>query len=147
MEQEATDAPTAAPVEVLAPGELAARLPAAVGGLARADVDTSAQSALGAEVAEASARYGDGAASVTLTDLGTAEMVEMMGYGWGLGGGAEQVDGHPARVEAGVGGAATVRVVVGERFVVEAAAEGGRDVAEAAVRGVDLAGLAAAAGR
>ena len=145
------DAPPPVPAApaVVAGDALRARLPARVGALDRAEVTTEVQGALGAEVSRATARYGspDGPAVVlTLTDLATAEMVERMGYGWGLGAapGADRLDGRPAQTEEGPTGA-SVRVLVAERFLVEA--EGpDRDLAEAAVRAVDLGALAAAAG-
>lgn len=141
-EDPAAPDPAPAPAPVLSAEALQERLPPAVGPLRREAVATDAQEALGVEVASATARYaapsGDGV-RLTLTDLGTVEMVERMGYGWGLDGAAaaDRLDGHPAEVEAGA-----VRVLVAQRFLVEA--EG--DLAEAAVRAVDLGALAAAAG-
>ena len=93
---------------------LAGRFPETLGGLARTSVQTDTDAALGASVASAAARYGadnsTGAPSVEVfvTDYGTAEMSEMMGLAWGVGGELEYeagsearetivFDGHPAR--------------------------------------------------
>lgn len=145
------DDPAPAPAEpgpapaVLSAETLEDRLPPSVGPLDREATATDAQKALGAEVVSATARYSSpegGAVNLTITDLGTAEMVEMMGYGWGLAGATppDRLGDYPA--EVGAGG---VRVLVAERFLVEA--EGSVDWAEDAVEAVDLDALAEAAGR
>ena len=134
------------PADVVSAADLAGWLPAEVEGLGRVAVVDSADAALGAEVTRASASYGPGPdVTVAVADLGSADMAEMMGYGWGLGGRAEAlVAGHPAQAEGGVAGRPYEhRVLVAERFLVEA--ESGREaLAEAAVRAVDLDGLARA---
>ena len=134
------------PADVVSAADLAGWLPAEVEGLARLAVADSADAALGAEVTRASAAYGPGpGVTVAVSDLGSADMAEMMGYGWGLAGRAGTlVAGHPAQAEGGVAGRPYERrVLVAERFLVEA--ESDRDaLAEAAVRAVDLDGLARA---
>lgn len=151
-EDVATEEPAAD--EVVAVESLRQRLPEAVGELTQTEVEGEVQSALGAEVAGAMARYaGDSGDRLALavTDFGSAEMAEMMGYGWGLGAadGVERIDGHPAAVDAGpTAGEATIRVLVGERFLIESVAEGGGvDAARAGVQSLDLAALAALGGR
>lgn len=117
----------------------------------RVDVEGEVQRALGAEVAGVTARYGADAGDglvLALTDLATAEMAEMMGYGWGLGAaaGVDRIDGFPARVDDGPG-EVTVRVLVADRFLIESVASGGGlDAARAGVQSLDLPALAALAG-
>ena len=134
------------PADVVSAADLAAWLPAEVEGLARVAVVDSADAALGAEVTRASAVYGPGPdVTVAVSDLGSADMAEMMGYGWGLAGRAGTVvAGYAAQAEGGVAGRPYEhRVLVAERFLVEA--ESDREaLAEAAVRTVDLDGLARA---
>ena len=145
-------APDAAPDAAVADA-LAARFPETLGGLARASVQTDTDAALGASVASAAARYGaadsTGAPSVEVfvTDYGTAEMSEMMGLAWGVGGGTDDrsgsearetvaSDGHPARrtwdAERRTG---RLQVLADETLFVEVRAEGvGADVLDAAAR-------------
>ena len=143
------DAVDVPPAVVLDAAALAAWLPAEVAGSSRIAVADSADAALGAEVTRASAAYGPGPdVTLSVSDLGSADMVEMMGYGWGLDGPAEaEVAGHPAQAGGGVAGRPYAhRVLVARRFLVEA--ESPRAArAEAAVRAVDLDGLARAGRR
>ena len=138
-----------APVaEVVDASALTARLPAEVAGRPQAAVVDSVDAALGAEVSRAVARYGAGPdVTVSVADLGSAAMAEMMGYGWGLDGSARaEVGGHPAQTGGGVAGRPYVhRVLVAGRFFVEARSADAA-LAEAAVRAVDLDGLMALAG-
>ncbi|MDT0632897.1 hypothetical protein RQM47_12410 [Rubrivirga sp. S365] len=128
---------------VLDASALGAWLPASVGMQPRQAVRDTADAALGAEISRASATYGPDL-SLSVTDLGTADMAEMMGYGWALGGPPPlDVDGHPAQASGGVGRPHTVRVLAGRRFLVEAESPDAA-AAEAAARAVDLDGLARA---
>ena len=136
---------------VLDAAALSAWLPAEVEGRPRVAVADSTDAALGAEVARASATYGAGpggagpAVALAVSDLGSADMAERMGYGWGLGGRAgSAVGGHPAQVGGGVAGRPYEhRALVAGRFLVEAESPDAA-LAEAAVRAVDLDGLAGA---
>ena len=138
------DTADAPPAAVLDAAALAAWLPPEVEGSSRLAVADSADAALGAEVTRASASYGPDV-TLSVSDLGSADMVEMMGYGWGLGGPAEaEVAGHPAQAGGGVAGRPHAhRVLVARRFLVEAESPRAA-LAEAAVRAVDLDGLARA---
>ena len=140
------DTAEAPAAQVVAAGDLATRLPSEVAGRPRVAVVDSVDAALGAEVTRAVARYGEGPeVTVSVADLGSAEMAEMMGYGWGLGGPAPaEVGGHPAQTGGGVAGRPyTHRVLVAGRFFVEARSDDAA-LAEAAVRAVDLDGLVGA---
>ena len=141
------DTAGAPPTAVLDAAALAAWLPPEVEGVSRLAVADSADAALGAEVTRASASYGPDV-TLSVSDLGSADMVEMMGYGWGLDGRAgAEVDGHPAQVGGGVAGRPYAhRVLVARRFLVEAESPRAA-LAEAAVRAVDLDGLARAGRR
>lgn len=137
------------------------RLPGAVAGLERADVQGARQGAMGFTISEATATYEgaageDGTPSLALKvqDLGGAQMALMMGLAWTL---AEvdretstgfertvRLDGHPAYEEFdSATRTGKVQVLVADRFLVEAQ---GRlveiDALRQAVRSVDLAALA-----
>lgn len=125
-----------APPEV-APVELAELLPASLLGHERESLDASRDSALGAEIAEVQARYGE--AALSITDFATTEMADMMGHGWANAPGAETILGHPGQRETAAS-SATVRIVVNGRFLVEATATSEQD-AMAALETVDLTAL------
>lgn len=149
---------SAATTDVI-PGEtLLERFPEAVGPYPRGASSTDLDGALGYQVSRATARYTADidrpgpAVVVNLLDLGTAEMAENMGYGWGTAAdttGAETFDGYPAQVEASERTRTVqVRILVGERFLVEVRGEAiARDRVDEAVRALDLDGLAALATR
>ena len=110
--------PTSGPLPAVVPAErLGETLPAAVGGVARADLVAEQDSAMGLSVSRAEATYGTGADAVTLLvlDVGSAEGARLMG----LVPGDDTLDGLPATRTATAAGA-SVRVHVGERYVVEA---------------------------
>ena len=145
-EPAAFDEAEAPPVDVLDAAALGEWLPDEVAGLARAAVVDSTDAALGAEVTRAVARYGPGPdVRLAVADLGSSDMAEMMGYGWGLGGRAtEAIGAHPARSGGGVAGRPyTHRALVAGRFLVEAESPDAA-LAEAAVAAVDLDALARA---
>lgn len=133
------DAPATPPAPVaVVVTDLADLLPAAVAGHARTSLDRTVDAALDAEVVRVAADYGP-AGTLTVTDFGTPEMTEMMGYGWGLAGGGETFGRYAAQTDT-LGAGATVRVVADGRYVVEATAPT-LDGARAAAREVGLPGL------
>ncbi|MFN3598089.1 MAG: hypothetical protein ACK41D_12575 [Rubricoccaceae bacterium] len=136
------------------------RLPGAVAGLERTDVQGARQGAMGFTVSEATATYAgpdgdDGPPTLVLKiqDLGGAQMALMMGLAWTM---AEvdretstgfertmRLDGHPGYEEHDAAArTGKVQVLVADRFLVEAQ---GRllesDALRAAVRSVNLAAL------
>lgn len=139
------------------PGEtLLERFPEAVGPYPLGASSTDLDGALGYQVSRATARYTADidrpgpAVVVNLLDLGTAEMAENMGFGWGTAAdttGAETYDGYPARVEASDRTRTVqVRLLVAHRFLVEVRGEAvARDRVDEAIRSLDLDGLAALA--
>ena len=128
--------PTPPAPPAVEPVALAEALPPTLLGRDRQSLDTSAEAALGAEVTEATAEYGE--VTVSLTDFQTAEMTEMMGYAE-LAASPEQYLGHPVRREQAAG-RATTSVLVGGRALVEVTA-GSRADADAALAALDLAAL------
>ena len=149
------DTPTAdadpAP-EVLTEMQLLDRLPTAISGLRRGATTTETDGALGVQVVRASANYvgpdRDTFVGLNLMDLGSAEMAQNMGYGWGLTAAPDTlIGGHPARAEQS-GGRRVVQILVGGRFLIEAASNGvpAAEV-DAAAQSPDLAGLARIAAR
>ena len=151
----ADDAPTGEPApaaEALTELQLLDRLPTTVSGLRRGATSTETDGALGVQVVRASANYvgpdRDTFLGLNLMDLGSAEMAQNMGYGWGLGADPDTlIGGHPARAEQR-GARRVVQVLVGERFLIEAASSGvpAAEV-DAAAQAPDLAGLARIAAR
>ena len=141
-ELDAVDVPPAAVLDAAA---LGGWLPAEVAGLDRAGLVDSTDAALGAEVTRAVASYGAADVRLAVADLGSADMAEMMGYGWGLGGRAsESVGGHPAQASGGGAGRPhTYRALVAGRFLVEAVSADAA-LARTAVAAVDLDALARA---
>ena len=120
------------------PGALAERLPPSVDGRERQSLEQTADAALGAEVTHISAGYGDPVAvTLEITDFGTAEMTRMMGHGWALAPDADRLGGRPVQRDTA---AAAVRVLAGDRYLVEATAPA-LDAAEAALQTVTLDGL------
>lgn len=147
---------TPPPVRVVSGAVLLGTLPEAVGPFARETSDTGRDGALGVQVARATTRYVSGesgpAVVLTVLDVGSAEMAENMGYGWGTGADTvdmETFDGFPVRVVSDPArDAEEVRLLVADRFLVEAVGEGAdRAAVEAAAHAVDLTRLAALAGR
>ena len=129
-----TAAPSGPLPAVVPAARLGEALPAAVGGVARAALVAEQDSAMGLSVSRAEATYGTGADAVTLLvlDVGSAEGARLMG----LVPGDDTLDGLPVtRTDTATG--ASVRVHVGERYVVEAR---GPDAAalDAYVRAVNL---------
>ena len=126
------DASAAAPEPIA----LADALPETLLGRERQSLDTDADAALGAEVSEATARYGE--ITVALTDFQTAEMAQMMGYA-GLAAETERYLGHPVqRTEAASSAAA--EVLIDGRVLVEVTA-GSAAAADSALAALDLAPL------
>lgn len=121
------------PPEV-APVALAEMLPDSVLGRARQSLDQSRDGALGAEIERAQAQYRE--IDVSITDFKTAEMTGMMGYGWALAPDAERVAGHPGVLDTAAH-SASVQIVVGERYLIEATAASEED-AMAAIQALDL---------
>lgn len=116
QEPPTTPSPPAPSAPSIGMGEL---LPLRLLGRDRESLDVQRDSALGAQIETASARYDD--VTVTVTDFGSAEMAEMMGHGWANLPTAERIAGQPGQRES-LGGAASVRVLIGQRVLVEAAA-------------------------
>lgn len=112
-------------------GEL---LPQTLLGRDRQSLDVQQDSALGAGIETARARYGE--IEVAVTDFGSAEMAEMMGHGWANAPGAEQIAGHPAQRDESAGRAAT-RIVIGRRVLVETTAASDAE-ASSAMEALDL---------
>ena len=119
--------------DVLSPDTLRALFPDSVSGFPRTAASGRTEGALGVEVARAAATYAEDASGagptveVRVVDLGSPSMVERSGYGWGLRGNTPDTvfAGLPAEVEPLTpGGRTAVRVVVGERFLVEAEGQG-----------------------
>ena len=99
---------------------LAERLPQTVDGHDRQSLDVSTDGALGAQVTRATATYGDPpTVTLALTDFGTIEMAEMMGHGWALAPGVDQLDGMPVQRDSS---ASTVRLLTDGRTLAEATA-------------------------
>ena len=155
---EPTPASAAPSTEVLAGETLLERFPEEVGPYPLGASSTDLDGALGFQVSRATARYTmdvdqpGPAVSIDVLDLGTAEMVQNMGFGWGTEAdttGVENFDGHPAQIEASERTRSTkIRALVGERFLVEVTGEGvAREHVEEATRALDLDGLAAIATR
>lgn len=126
--------PTPPEVEAVALGDM---LPDALLGQDRLSLGLSRDGALGAEVERAHAQYGE--IDVAVTDFGSAEMTEMMGYAWALAPGAERIQGHPG-VWKRAARSASVRIVVGGRFLVEVTAPSESD-ALAGLQALDLTAL------
>lgn len=154
----ATDTRAASPNAdgVVQPERLLDRFPEAVGPFPMGASSTDIDGALGYQVARATARYTVNidrpgpAVVLNVLDLGTSEMAENMGYGWGTGADTTDVDsfeGFPAQIEANERRRTNeVRVLVADRFLIEALGEGAdMDLVREAARSLDLAGLAALA--
>lgn len=103
------------PPSAPAPGHAAPDvLPERLGEAARQSLEVSRDAALGAEVTVARARYG--AVRLAVTDFGTREMIERMGYGWSLSQPADPAWGAPVQRDTWAD-SATVRLVEGTRLV------------------------------
>ncbi|MEM1118186.1 MAG: hypothetical protein AAF845_07250 [Bacteroidota bacterium] len=156
---EALPAPPTPEAATVIDGEvLLERFPEAIGPYPLAASSAEIDGALGFEVARATARYTvdinvlGPAVVINVLDLGSAEMAENMGYGWGLApdtAGTEAFDGYPAQRESGNRTRTEkLRVLVGQRFLVEVTGEGAAyDRVEEATRALDLDDLAAIAAR
>ena len=145
-----------ATVEVMDPEFLLARFPEAVGPHPLARSSTNVDGALGYQVSRATARYTVNIdrlgpnVILNVLDVGTADMAENMGYGWGTGAdttGVTEFEGFPARIVSDPRQRKEeVRVLVARRFLVESLGEGvDADLVREAARSLDLPGLAAMA--
>ena len=150
---DAGDAEAAAPGSgVLSDDALAAWLPDEVGELPLASTVGETEGALGAEISRATGLYTldlerpSAQIVINLVDFGSADMVERMGFGWGLAGNSSEgsFDGFPSDAAAVTyEGSKRRRIITGERFLVEVKGEFVPDEAlEEAIRMVDPAALA-----
>ena len=145
--------------ELLRAGALSAFLPASAGGLARSEISAERNAAMGLQVSEAQARYGDATHSLELEiqDMGGASGLMALASWASVEQERETGTGYEKSYKSGgrmvheewdgAAGRGEYAVIVGERFSVKASGSvAGIDVLKQAVGSVDLGGLEALRG-
>lgn len=146
-------------VEALPPDRIKAFLPASAGGLARSEISAERNAAMGLQVSEAQARYGDATHSLELEiqDMGGASGLMALASWASVEQERETGTGYEKSYKSGgrmvheewdgAAGRGEYAVIVGERFSVKASGSvAGIDVLKQAVASVDLGGLEALRG-